>query len=116
MRWRGPFEAPADDVLHDSSEVFSDLFGGNSKRLYALVANPPVAPIIALRIVTEIMCQSINLDGNGGRFAEEIENERAVRMLTSKLQSLRAHSKHSPEADFRRTHASAKLARLMDSH
>ena len=116
MRWRGSIETALYDVNDDSFQIVPDLFGLNAKSLDTLTADPAIAPLVASRVVTEVMCQPIDLNGNAGGFAEKIEHKRPKWMLPAKLQAVGTQPKRFPEPDLGRTHAFAKLARLVDCH
>jgi hypothetical protein len=103
-------------VNDDSFQIVPDLLGWKPKSFDALAADPAIAPLVASRIVTEVMCQPIDLNGNAGGFAEKIEHKGPKWMLPAKLQAVGTQPKHSPEPDLGRTHLFAKLARLADCH
>ena len=87
------------DVRDNPSLVIPHIFGPNSDCPDSLLRSPPVATLIAVRIVSEIMRDAINFNRDRSRFAEEIENERPVWMLPSKLQTFWAQLQDSPEPD-----------------
>ena len=99
MRWRGSFQASVHDVHNYTFKILAHLFSTNAQRLYALASNPTITPLVALGTVSEFMREPIDLDCEARRFAEEVEDERAEWMLPPKLQSVRAHPKHSPKPD-----------------
>jgi len=115
VRWRGSFKAAVHDVRDDTLKIFSDLFRRYPDSLYALQPNPAVAAFIAVRVAAKLVRESVDLDCNGGRPAEEVQNERSEWVLSAELQTFGSQFEDPPESYFGRTHAFAKLARLMDS-
>jgi hypothetical protein len=95
-------------------EIRPHIPSGNPDGHDAVFASPKIAAHIAGGIVSELMCQSVDLDRDSGGFAEKVEHEWAKRMLSSELQSFGPQPKHPPEPDLRRAHAFAKLACLVD--
>jgi hypothetical protein len=90
-------------VSDHSFQISPDVAGAESKCLDHLLACPSITPLIPARIISELVGESVDLDGNGSRPAEEIEHKRPKRMLPSKLQSVGPLFQHSPETNFRRT-------------
>jgi hypothetical protein len=86
-------------VNEHTVEIFSHIVGGNPDRLHSMLTNPDVPTRIAFGIGSEFVRQSVDLDRDSGRFAEEIDHKRSKRMLSSEFQSLRAQPKHPPEPD-----------------
>jgi hypothetical protein len=101
-------------VSDHSFQISPDVVGAKAKRLNTLPACPSITPLVTARAISELMGESVHLDGNSSRPAEEIEHKRPKRMLPSKLQSVGPLLQHSPETNLRRTHAFAKLTRLID--
>jgi hypothetical protein len=80
-------------------KIRSHIAGGNPDGHDAVFTSPKIPAHIACGIVSELMCQSVDLDRDSGGFAEKVEHEWAKRMLSSELQSLGPQPKHPPEPD-----------------
>ncbi|MCL6682867.1 hypothetical protein LZ536_02990 [Sphingomonas sp. SE158] len=99
---------------HNTLKISPHFFGCNPKCLNALIAHPLVSPLVALNIVVEIMCEAIDLDGESGGTAIEIEYEWTARMLLAKSKPGGASLQDAPKPDLRRAQALTKLARSGD--
>jgi hypothetical protein len=96
-------------VNYDPFKVVPNVVSADAHRFDPRPVNPLIAVRVALRCTFEIVSEAIDLNGQPGRFAEEIENVGSVRVLAAELQSLRAEPKHPPQTYFRGAHSPSKL-------
>src|SRR5690349_12741688 len=86
-----------DDQLDHALKIVPHVHRADTQRLDALASAPGVPADVAIRIGTEVMCKAIHLDRKRGFEAEEVQDVRTKRMLTTKFESCRAALQHVPE-------------------
>jgi hypothetical protein len=114
VRWWGSFETAIHDVDENSFEVAPYVNRSDAHRFDSLRLQPGIAAHIAVRIVAEIVGNTVYFNCQSCCLAEEIQHKWFERMLPSELKAARAKPQHSPESNLRRAHASAELTGLVN--
>ena len=92
------------DEPHHRVHIGKCVRSGNSKRPDTGALKLDVAHGISSRPITAIVSLSIDLDRETGFTAEEIQDERSERMLSTKFKAFGSRSKNAPKQDFRQAH------------
>jgi hypothetical protein len=103
-----------DNAVSDSDMAFKDILRGNANRNESFRLQPRVAPHIALRPVTHIMRDTVNLDHQIGIRAIEINAKFTARMLAAELYALRLAAQQIPKKHFGQAHFLAQFACAKD--
>jgi hypothetical protein len=96
VRWRGSFEASVHDVSDDAFQIGSDILGRHPDSFDSLLPEPTISPLIPAWRIAKLVDNSTDIGCDSGRLAEEVQHKGTKRMLSPKLQSVRAQSKKPP--------------------
>ncbi len=76
-----------ENVSKHGGQIAPDFDGWDAERTNTLLCQPSVPRLVPGCDLRKIMCHAVNLDGESGRPAEEIQHVGTNRMLTPELQT-----------------------------
>jgi len=86
-----------EDIDQHSVQIVSDIQNVNAQRRDALVLHPPVPSCIALRVVAELVRETINFDGEQSQMTVEVQYIWTSRMLASEFEAVWATTENVPK-------------------
>ncbi len=92
------------DERQDRLEVAQNLLCGDSNRLYPLLHQQPIPPLIALWVPAHVVGLAVDLDAEPGLQAVEIQHIRSRRMLASEFVPAGAGAKDAPKQHLGKRH------------
>jgi hypothetical protein len=95
-------------------KITKHIAGRDPKRPDARPTQGIVAGEIALGPIGPIVRLAVDLDRQRSLSTEEVDHERAKRMLPAKLQSIWTLAKNAPQQNFWQAHLTPKFARSID--
>jgi hypothetical protein len=80
--------APVEDEPKHAVHIAENVRSGNPKNFNTLLAQPKILCLVPSRLNPTIMCFAIDLDREHRRFAIEVEDIGAHRMLSAELEAV----------------------------
>ena len=74
-------------MSYNSIEIGSHILGSDADSLDSLSRRPMIAAGVALRIVTKVVSNPVDLNGYASGFTKEVKNDWTEWMLSTELQS-----------------------------